>query len=216
MKNKNLRILNYMIAATVLFAVACLYHRLPDQIPTNWNINGIPGYSSRKTIWLISGMLPLFAVLFDVMPHMDPRQDNYQKFDRFYDGFCVGIQLFLAIVTGIILRESFFPGRLHISRIIFLLLSVMFLLIGNYMPKIQSNFYMGIKTPWTLSSDEVWRKTHRLGGKLYVGCGILTMLSAFLLPDRFTGIILVVLVLGSSIIVTFASWLWWRKETQSP
>lgn len=81
------------------------------------------------------------------------------------------------------------------------------------MPKIQSNFYMGIKNPWTLSSDQVWRKTHRLGGKLYAGCGILTMLSALLFSDQFTGIMLMVLVIGSTLIISLASWLWWRNES---
>ena len=92
------------------------------------------------------------------------------------------------------------------------MLAVMFLLIGNYLPKVQSNFYMGIKTPWTLSSDEVWRKTHRLGGKLYAACGILILLSALLLPASASGVILLILVIGSTLVITLASWLWWQKE----
>ena len=214
MKNKNLRILNYVIAAAVLLIVAFLYPRLPERIPTNWGFNGITNYGPRYTIWLIAGMLPLFAVLLDVTPRIDPRRKNYQKFSGFYDCFCVGLQLFLAIVTGIILRESFFPGQLHTVKIIFFMLALMFILIGNYLPKVQSNFYMGIKTPWTLSSDEVWRKTHRLGGRLYAGCGFLILLSALLLPDSVTGVVLFVLVLGSSLIVTLASWFWWRNLSQ--
>ena len=214
MKNKNLRILNYVIAAAVLLIVAFLYPRLPERIPTNWGFDGVTHYSSRSTIWIIAGMSPLFALFFDIMPYLDPRQKNYQKFIGFYDSFCVGMQLFLAVVTGIILRESFFPGQLHTVKIIFFMLALMFILIGNYLPKVQSNFYMGIKTPWTLSSDEVWRKTHRLGGRLYAGCGFLILLSALLLPDSVTGVVLFVLVLGSSLIVTLASWLWWRNLSQ--
>ena len=213
MKSKKLRILNYTIAAAVFLITAFLYPKLPDQIPTNWGFNGVTHYSSRSTIWIIAGMSHLFALFFDIMPYLDPRQKNYQKFIGFYDSFCVGMQLFLAVVTGIILRESFFPGQIHTAKIIFFMLSIMFLFIGNYMPKIQSNFYVGIKNPWTLSSDQVWRKTHRLGGKLYAGCGILTLLSSLLFSDRFTGIFLMVLVIGSTIIICLASWLWWRKES---
>lgn len=216
MKNKKLRILNYSIAALVLMIVALLYPRLPDQIPTNWNFNGGVTYSSRFHIWIIAAMLPLFAILFDVMPHLDPRYRNYQKFSRFYDGFCVGMQLFLTMVTGIIISESFFPGRIQTAKVILLMLAVMFLLIGNYLPKVQSNFYMGIKTPWTLSSDEVWRKTHRLGGKLYAGCGILILPAALFLPSFAAGILLLTLVIGSTLILTLASWLWWRKEQNLP
>ncbi|MCI9282785.1 MAG: DUF1648 domain-containing protein [Lachnospiraceae bacterium] len=212
MKNKKLRIINYLIVVTVLAAVTVIYPRLPEQIPTNWGFDGTITYGAKYNIWIIVGMLPLFAVLFDVLPHIDPRRSNYQKFSRFYDGFCIGFQLFLTVVIGIIISESLFPGRLHTGKIIFFLLSLMFLLIGNYLPKIQSNFYMGIKTPWTLSSDDVWRKTHRLGGKLYAACGILTLLSTLFLPFYISGIVLLVLVFGSTLAVTLASWIWWRKE----
>ncbi len=212
MKNKKLRILTYGIAALVFLIVAILYPRLPDQIPTHWNFDGSVTYGSRSNIWILTAMLPLFAILFDIMPHIDPRRQNYQRFSRFYDGFCVGMQLFLAIVIGILIRESFFPGQIQVTRIIVAMLAVMFLLIGNYLPKVQSNFYMGIKNPWTLSSDEVWRKTHRLGGKLYAICGIFTLLSSLILPVTASGVILLILIIGSTLVVTLASWLWWRKE----
>lgn len=214
MKNKKLRIINYLIAASVLAAVGIIYPRLPEQIPANWGFDGTVTFEAKRSIWMIAGMLPLFAVLFDLMPHIDPRRGNYLKFSRFYDGFCIGIQLFLAIVIGIIISESLFPGRLNTVKIILLLLSLMFLLIGNYLPKIQSNFYMGIKTPWTLSSDDVWRKTHRLGGKLYAACGILTLLSTLFLPSDVSGIVLLILVFASTLAVTLASWIWWRKEQE--
>ena len=118
MKNKKLRILTYGIAALVFLIVAILYPRLPDQIPTHWNFDGSVTYGSRSNIWSLTAMLPLFAIQFDIMPHIDPRRQNYQRFSRFYDGFCVGMQLFLAIVIGILIRESFFPGQIQVTRII--------------------------------------------------------------------------------------------------
>lgn len=211
MKDKKLRIVNYGIAIFMLVVIAVLYPKLPDQIPTQWQFNGTPNYSPKKEIWMIGGMFALFAFLFDFLPYIDPRRKNYQKFGRIYDLFCVGIQIFLAIMTGIMLFESFYPGKIHAVRVIFALLSLLFLLAGNYLPKLQSNFYMGIKTPWTLSNDEVWRKTHRLAGKLYVGCGILTLISDFLFPVPVAGSILFVLILGSTAVVTLASYLWWRQ-----
>lgn len=211
MKDKKLRIVNYGIAIFMLVVIAALYPKLPDQIPTQWQFNGTPNYSPKKEIWMIGGMFALFAFLFDFLPYIDPRRKNYQKFGRIYDLFCVGIQIFLAIMTGIMLFESFYSGKIHAVRVIFALLSLLFLLAGNYLPKLQSNFYMGIKTPWILSNDEVWRKTHRLAGKLYVGCGILTLISDFLFPVPVAGSILFVLILGSTAVVTLASYLWWRQ-----
>lgn len=212
MKDKRLRILNYGIALVMLLVVAVLYPGLPDQIPTSWGFDGNVTYDSRNTIWIITGMLVLFAVMYDILPYIDPRKKNYQKFGRIYDFFCVGLQVFLAAMIGIILSESYHPGRIQTGRVILILISLLFVLLGNYMPKIQSNFYMGIKNPWTLSSDEVWRKTHRLAGKMYVASGILAFLAAILLPMPVAGGVLLVLVLGASVVSMGASYFWWRKD----
>lgn len=211
MKDKRLRMINYGIAFVMLIVVAFLYPKLPDQIPTQWQFNGSVNYGSKSNIWMIAGMLVLFAFMYDYLPYIDPRRRNYLKFGKIYDLVCTGLQIFLAITTGIILSESFYPGRIATVKVIFSLLALLFILIGNYMPKIQSNFYMGIKNPWTLSSDEVWRKTHRFAGKLYVGSGVITLISAFLLPAEVAGGILLALILGSTGIVYLASYLWWRK-----
>lgn len=211
MKDKRLRIFNYGIALVMLIVVAALYPRLPEQIPTSWQFDGGVEYGSKGSIWIITGMLVLFAFMFDFMPYIDPRKKNYQKFGRVYDFFCVGLQIFLSITIGIIISESLFPGKIPTAKVVFVMLALIFILLGNYMPKIQSNFYMGIKTPWTLSSDEVWRKTHRLAGKLYMGSGILTLVSVFLLPMSVAGVVLMVLILGSSAVVGVASYVWWRK-----
>lgn len=210
MKNKKLRIANYAIALLTLIVIGCLYSRLPSQIPTQWGFDGYVSYGSKSNIWMLGGMILLFAFLFDFMPTIDPRKRNYQKFGQIYDIFCVGLQVFLAVTTGIILSESFYPGRINAPKIVLLMLSVLFLCIGNSLPKIQSNFFMGIKTPWTLSSEDVWRKTHRLAGKLYVACGVILLVSTLFLPIRVTAVLLTVSVLCSSIGVFLASYLWWR------
>lgn len=210
MKNKKLRIANYVIALLTLLVIGCLYPHLPSQIPTNWGFDGHISYGPKSTIWTMGGLFLLLAFLFDFMPRIDPRKKNYQKFGQIYDIFCVGMQVFMAITAGIILSESFHPGRINAPKIILLMLSVLFLCIGNSLPKIQSNFFMGIKTPWTLSSEDIWRKTHRLAGRLYVACGIMILVSTLFLPIKVTAVLLLVSVLGSSIGVCLASYLWWR------
>lgn len=212
MKDKRLRIINYGIAVLVLAAVAYMYGRLPEQIPTNWGLNGQVTYGSKTTIWMLAGMVVLMAFMFDVMPHIDPRKQNYTRFGKIYDYFCVGMQLFLAVTVGIVLSESFYPGRIAVSKVIVMMLAILFLLLGNYMPKVQSNFYFGVKTPWALSDEEVWRKTHRLAGKLYVLTGICLLISSFLLTEKITFAVLMVSVLGSSLAASAASYYWWRKR----
>lgn len=211
MKDRKLRIINYAIPLLTLLCVGFIYPHLPGQIPTQWGVDGHVSYGPKRTIWFIAGMLILFAFLFDHLPQIDPRRKNYQKFGAIYDYFCVCMQVFLMVTVGIIVSESFYPGRINVGKIIMLMLSVLFLCIGNYMPKIQSNFFMGIKTPWTLCNEDVWRRTHRLGGRLYVGSGIISLLAALFLPMQLAAGILMVLVLGSSAAVYLASYLWWRK-----
>lgn len=210
MKNNKLRAVNYGIALLTLICIAFIYPHLPAEIPTQWGYDGHVSYGPKSTVWAISGMLLLFAFLFDHLPKIDPRRRNYQKFGVIYDYFCVGMQFFLMATVGIIISESFFPGRINTTKIIFLMLSVLFITIGNFLPKIQSNFFMGIKTPWALSNEDIWRKTHRLGGKLYVSSGVITLLSTLFLPPQITAFILLVLILGSTAIVYLASYLWWR------
>lgn len=96
MKNPKLRILNYVIPLiTLLVSIVC-YFRLPDQITLSWDLNGAASsYEAKWHLFLMSGMGLVIAILFDILPHVDPRKKNYSKFEHFYDQFCIFMQLFL-------------------------------------------------------------------------------------------------------------------------
>lgn len=213
MKNRKLRILTWLLAAAGIVLAVILYPSLPEQIPTHWNMDGSVTYSSRSTIFATVGMGPLFAVLFDVLPKIDPRRNHYEKFGGFYDMFCVLMQIFLLVINGIVLTETLHPGTLSVPMFILIGTGILFLIIGNYMPKLKSNFYMGIKTPWTLSSEEVWYKTHRLGGRCFFLSGFLFILCAFLPSGAFwfctAGALIACFIPG------LMSYIWWRQEQQN-
>lgn len=215
MKNRKLRVACYILAVCNLLLAAALYPSLPDMIPMNWSTNGTVAYNDKIQIFFMSGMGLLMAILFDVLPHIDPRRKNYQKFGPYYDSFCVFMQVFLLLMTGVILTESFRPGTLSVPMITMLCVGALFLFIGNILPKIKSNFYMGIKTPWALSSDEVWRKTHRLGGKCFFLCGIVMVICAFLPSQKFSAIFGFAFVLAVCMIPTVMSYVWWRQEQKT-
>jgi len=215
MKNPKFRIINYTLAVCHLLLTAAFYKFLPDQIPMHWDINGTVSYSNKFQIFLMCGMAVLFAVMFDVLPHIDPRKKNYQKFGSYYDGFCVIMQLFMLLMTGVILTESFHPGTLSVPMITMMGVGILFLFIGNILPKVKSNFYMGIKTPWALSSEEVWRKTHRLGGKCFFLLGILMIVCAFFPSSRFAFWFLLAGVIGVSLLTTVMSYVWWKQEQKA-
>lgn len=214
MKNRNLRIAVYVLAVFNLLVPALLYRKLPAQIPLNWDLDGSVGYGAKYQIFLMSGMGLLFAVLFDILPKIDPRRKNYQKFSSYYDGFCVFMELFLMIMTDVVLLEAFRPGTVSVPMITMLCVGVLFLFIGNMLPKVKSNFYMGIKTPWSLSSEEVWRKTHRLGGRCFFLAGLVMLLTAFLPWQKAAFWCTFACIAIACLIPTLMSYIWWRREQE--
>ena len=213
MKNPNMRILTYLLAVVSILLAAVLYTKLPEQIPTHWDLDGTVTYGGRHMIFLTAGMGLPMALLFDLLPRIDPRRQNYQKFGSYYDAFCVLIQLFVLGMNAVTITEALRPGTLSVPMIVMLFVGFLFLFIGNIMPKIKSNFYMGIKTPWTISSEEVWRKTHRLGGKCFFVAGLVSILGAFL-PIRSSVIFAVYMtvILAAALIPGIMSYVWWRQE----
>jgi len=211
MKNKTYRITAYLLAIVPAFIMLFLYPQLPDQIPTNWGIDGTVTYGGKGTIWALVFLSLALLLMFDLLPKIDPRKKNYEKFSKYYDGFCIFMMLFLMLMEGIIVSESFWPGRISVSKIVILLVGILFLFMGNMMPKVKSNFYMGIKTPWTLSDADVWNKTHRLGGILMFVTGAVVIIAGFLLPDVITFYVLMSLVIVVTLIPTIMSYIWYRN-----
>lgn len=212
MKNLKLRILCYAVAVCNLLLAAVFYLKLPDRIPMHWAMDGTVTYHPRHELFLMCGMGLLFALLFDLLPRIDPRRGNYQRFGTYYDGFCVVIQFFLLSMTAVILTESFRPGSVSVSTVVRLGVGLLLIFIGNMMPKFKSNFYCGIKTPWTLSSEEVWRKTHRLGGKCFFAAGLVMALSILLPAPRTAFNLSIAAVLLAALAPGVMSYVWWRRE----
>lgn len=213
MKKKNLKtVLLWLLALAPVVLTALVYSRLPDQIPTNWGLNGSVAYSDRWQIWIISGMSPFLAVMLRVLPKIDPRKRNYEKFQGAYDGFCIAMMLFLLAMTAVILSESFYPGRISVSMVVTALMGVLFVFLGNIMPKMKSNYFMGIKNPWTLSNTTVWNKTHRLAGMLWFAGGLVILISALLIKSgSLLFWLIMALVLVMTLIPTVMSYLWYQR-----
>lgn len=202
----------WLISMLPVLIVAILYNKLPEQIPTNWGMNNQVTYGPKSTIWLIAGMSPLFGILFFFLPMIDPKRRNYLKFMDVYQEFQLFMQVFLMAVTGIIVVESIRPGTIHVSTVITAMCGLLFLFLGSMMPKFQQNFFCGFKTPWTLSSEEVWNKTNRMGGRMIMAAGILSFLGAFLPDERWKMAIMVVSLAAAVLVPGVMSYVWFQKE----
>ena len=203
----------WLLALLPFLLVAAFYARLPDQVPMHWGFDGaVNRYGSKNELWLMAALGPLFALLFQFLPRLDPRKRNYEKFQTYYEGTALVLTAFVAVMMGIVLAETLRPGTVSMGRVVSALVGLLFLFVGNLMGKIKPNFFMGIRTPWTISDPDVWNRAHRLGGGLFFLTGLATVVSAILLPEPLTFGVLMGGTLITALIPTVMSYLWYRKK----
>lgn len=211
MKNKRNLIILWILALIPVLAVAVLYGRLPAEVPVHWSLDGTVSYGPKSTLW-ITALIPVAGAAFlPLLPKIDPRRQNYQKFQGYYDGFCIVFTLFMLLLNLVVLSESLHPGRISVAVVISAAVGILFMFIGNLLPKVKSNFFMGIKTPWALSDTDVWNKTHRLGGALFFISGLVMVVTSFWLGDVARFSLLMALVLVAAFLPTVMSYVWYRQ-----
>jgi uncharacterized membrane protein len=159
---------------TCLITIA-VYPTLPDRVVSHWNAAGqADGYMSK--FWGL-GLIPIImtacVALFAVIPRIDPLKKNYEKFRNYYDGF---ILLFVFFLLAIQVQIILWSSGSHVSpNLTFpVLTGILFIYLGFLIEHAEQNWFVGIRTPWTLSSKTVWKKTHELGGKLFKIAGIIS------------------------------------------
>ncbi len=170
----------FLLILVMFLSGIALYSRLPDQIPIHWNIEGeVDDYASRFWGVFMPPFTNLLVLLtFTFMPLLDPRKENYPKFSRSYRAIKAITVVFFAVLHFLVL--AFALGyELDISRIVVVGAALLFIVMGNYLPKVKHNYFVGVRVPWTLASEKVWKKTHRFAGKLFVISGIIIFLSIF-------------------------------------
>ncbi len=157
------------------------YNLLPDQVITHWNFAGeADGWSSRQFhVLLFPSMLAAIYLMFNFLPKIDPRSDRYAEFSGVY----LIMRNFIMLIMMIIFAAATFVNlgyQLNIGGIVAGAVGLLMIVIGNYFGKLKRNYFVGIKTPWTLSSENVWNKTHRLGSRLFIVWGALLITSPWL------------------------------------
>ncbi len=206
------RWLGLMLVAVAIGFSLWAFPRLPPEVPTHWNVRGEPdGHSSRLLAsLLIPGvMLGLWAVV-QVLPSIDPKRQNYAQFFDTYWMLMNAILLFLGAVHVVMIGAGL-GWAVDMRRLVPVGIGLLFVLIGNYLSRVQPNWFVGIRTPWTLSSETVWRKTHRTGGWLFVIGGVLMVGLAFLPSVTFVPLLAVIIGLVA-VVPVVQSYLLWRRE----
>jgi uncharacterized membrane protein len=192
---------------------AAMYSRLPDQIPTRWDqAGGVTDYSARAWgVWLIPVVLLAIAIIVPRLPALDPRRENYEKFRPSFDLVVNAVMTMIALLHVAMLGVGA-GWPIPMERITPLLMGGVFVVVGNVLPRARPNWLFGIRTPWTLSNDRVWERTHRLAGLLFVVAGVLLALSAVALPSSTLPVTIVGLVVAAVVPAVY-SYFTWRQET---
>lgn len=202
-----------VLAAAIVVSVIA-YPKLPERVPVHWSFAGnVDRFGSRLEAVTV---LPLLGIVIwlamRALPRIDPRRENYAKFQSTYD-LVVNGAVTLILVFHLSLVASALGIPLPLPRVVTAAAGVMFILLGNVLPRARPNWWFGIRTPWTLSNDRVWMRTHRVAGYLFVFAGIACVVAVLVVNTRVTQVVLpgalLVAAAGSIVYSYFA----WRQET---
>jgi len=205
-----------LIVVAAFVASAIVYPRLPEMVPTHWNgMDAQPdSWSSRAFgAWLTPVILLGMWALVRILPAIDPRGANYAKFGGAFEAIIGSLMLFLLGMHILLLRAALgHPAPMQ--RVVPFGIGILLIVIGNLLPRARPNWFVGIRTPWTLSSDRVWEKTHRFGGRVFVAGGLLITIAALLWAQWIHVVLIGVVLIATSSVVIY-SYLEWKRE-QSP
>ena len=204
-----------LILATVAFSVS-VYSRLPERMVIHWSVSGQPdGFGSRVfgVFLLPAVMLALWGLLL-VLPKLDPRSANIEKFRDTYDVFVIAVIAVMCVLqVGIVGSALGWP--IQVARLAPISIGVLFVVLGNLLPRFRSNFFFGIRTPWTLSSETVWTRTHRVGGYLMMLMGLMLVVAGIVGSALWFTV-----AIGGAIVLTLSilaySYVLWRSEQGRP
>jgi uncharacterized membrane protein len=211
MSTKTSLTISFILIAIALVVGLVLYAQLPDPMPSHWNAAGqIDDYMPK--FWGVF-LLPLMTVgltlLFVAIPSIDPLKANIAQFRNLYNAFIVGFVAYMLYVYGLTLAASL-GFQFNMTYMLLPVMGLLFIGIGYMMKNAKRNFFIGIRTPWTLSSDKVWDETHKLGAKMFMGGGVVVLLSTFL-GENGIWLMLVALLITAFVPVVY-SYILWKRE----
>jgi uncharacterized membrane protein len=200
------------LAGMVLLSLV-LYPALPEQMPIHWNIQGeADGFAPKATALISMPLvaLALYGFLY-VAPLLDPKRTSLERSAETYILIRSITMLFFLFMHGLTLYSTFQPNQQLASGGLTLGMGLLFVVLGNYMPRMKPSWIAGIRTPWTMSSDTMWTKTHRLGGRTFVVGGLVVCLALFLPTVAGAVVMIAALVVAAGIPIVY-SYLLWRRE----
>lgn len=210
--NWRLELALLLIVAAMFTGSALVWPTAPDQIPVHWNASGqVDRYGGRTEGLLLLPLVTLGIYLaMRYMPRIDPGRANYARFVGAYGALRAGILLLMAVIHASVLLYA--AGRpVNVGAIVPFAVGGLFLLVGAVLGKVRPNWFVGVRTPWTLSSKQAWVRTHRLGGWLFMALG-LVFVTAGAFDFAAFGRFVAVAVFGMVLVLFVYSYFVWRSD----
>lgn len=172
------------IALLPILYLGFVWNSLPENVPLHWNLNGeIDNWGSKYTLIGLVFLMPILTyILMLVIPKIDPKK-RIEVMGGKYDQFKFILVAFMSVLSIFIIYISK-NQKLSSPGIIFVLVGILYISLGNYFKVIKQNYFIGIKTPWTLENEEVWKLTHLLAGKMWVIGGLAVVIFSLILPEN--------------------------------
>ncbi len=210
-----MKINKWMVLLILLSIIGTIlvYSYLPNKVPSHWNIAGEIDAYQQKTWVFFTAVLPLVLYMLMVfLPKIDPKKDSYLKHQKAYTVTQLFIVVFMIFIHWITVAVAM-GYSINIGIVMRLAVGILFIILGNYLGQIRQNYFFGIKTPWTLANEQVWKKTHRMGGYVFVLLGILMAATVFL-SNRWAFFIMMGGLFASAAYVLIYSYFIYKKVTR--
>lgn len=205
----------WLIFVIALIAALISIYILPaeTQIAVHWNMNGeVDRYGSLIEGLLFQPAIMLFILaLIQSLKYFEPRSENLAESKVAKEWIALTVVTLMAIILFGSIATSF-GYDVPMMKVIVVSIMCMLIVIGNFLSKTKANFFIGIRTPWTLSNDVIWLKTHRLGGRLFILAGIIGLSLTLFVETTQLSYLIIFLVIPAALIPCFYSWYLWRHD----
>lgn len=219
MKVRGLLIVTLLVAAAMVGFAFWAAAQLPPgtQLPTHWNAAGEVDHTAPalRALLLPPGIVVVLGLVFSAVPYIEPMQDRLEGSAPVLRVSWIGLLVMMVVIQAIVAAPAF--GWDVGPNFILVILGGLLIVIGNVLPKSRPGFFVGIRTPWTITDTDIWIATHRLGGKLMMLVGAVLVLTAFMpLPADVRVALIVGGAVASALVpVVYSWWLWHRKKTHA-
>lgn len=214
MKNK----LNVFLIVIVLISIVStvlFYPHLPEMIPGHYNLHGeIDRYISKEIYSILSNLIIMgLGYMMMYIPTIDNEDNSCEKFNDCY-GFIVLIIMIFFLVIHIFIMLSSLVFIIDVNRVVCFLLGLLFMGIGYCMNGVKPNYFIGVKTPWTLSNERVWDEANRLFGKVSVMCGWFMLLSSLAFRLKVVYVVILISIIIISVVPLVGSYIFYKNEVK--